>query len=70
MEDQQLKEISQKLDKLIRIVSLSALRGLTSTEKISLLHQVGFKPSEIAQLVGTSRNVVNVRLSEMRRRNP
>jgi DNA-directed RNA polymerase specialized sigma24 family protein len=68
MEDQQLKEISQKLDKLIRIMSLSALRGLTTTEKISLLHEVGFTPSEIAEMIGTSRNVVNVRLSEMRRR--
>jgi DNA-directed RNA polymerase specialized sigma24 family protein len=68
MEDKQLKEISDKLDKLIRVMALSVLRGLTSSEKISLLHQAGFKPSEIADMIGTSSNVVSVRLSEMRKR--
>jgi len=68
VEDKQLNEITERLDKLIHIVALSSTRGLTLTERISLLHQAGFSPKEIADILGTTSNVVNVRLSEMRRR--
>jgi DNA-directed RNA polymerase specialized sigma24 family protein len=49
-------------------VALSSTRGLTLTEKIYLLHQAKFAPKEIAEILGTTSNVVNVRLSEMRKR--
>jgi len=68
MEDKQVHEITERLDKLIRVVALSSTHGLTLTERISLLHQAGFRPKEIAEILGTTQNVVNVRLSEMRRR--
>jgi DNA-binding CsgD family transcriptional regulator len=68
MEDKQFREIMDKLDKLTRVVALSTTQGLTSTEKIQMLHRAGFAPSEIADIIGTTPNVVNVRLSEMRRR--
>jgi DNA-directed RNA polymerase specialized sigma24 family protein len=68
MEDRQFEEITERLDKLIRIVALSSTKGLTLTEKILLLHQAGFAPKEIADILATTSNVVNVRLSEMRKR--
>jgi DNA-directed RNA polymerase specialized sigma24 family protein len=68
VEDKQFKEITERLDKLIRIVALSSTKGLTSTESISVLHQAGFAPKDIADILGTTSNVVNVRLSEMRKR--
>lgn len=68
MEDTQFEEIRDRLDKLIRIVALSSTKGLTSTESIFMLHQAGFAPKEIADIIGTTSNVVNVRLSEMRKR--
>ncbi len=61
-------EIVDRLDKLIRIVALTGTRGLTSTEKILLLNQAGIPPKEIADILMTSQNVVNVRLSEMRKK--
>jgi hypothetical protein len=67
MEEKQCKEIVERLDKLIRIVALTGLKDLTSTQKIALLNQVGFGPKEIAEILGTNQNVVNVRLSEMRK---
>ncbi len=67
MEEKQCKEIVDRLDKLIRIVALTGLKDLTSTQKIGLLNQVGFGPKEIADILGTNQNVVNVRLSEMRK---
>lgn len=68
MEEERFNEIAKRLDKLIRIVALSSTKGYTSTERISLLSQAGFGPKEIAEMIGTSQNVVNVRLSEMRKR--
>jgi DNA-directed RNA polymerase specialized sigma24 family protein len=68
MEEKQFEEIRNRLDKLIRIIALSSTKSLTSTEKISLLHQAGFAPKEIADILATTSNVVNVRLSEMRKR--
>jgi DNA-directed RNA polymerase specialized sigma24 family protein len=68
MEERQLNEITKRLDRLIRIVALSSTKGYTSTERIYLLSQAGFGPKEIAEMIGTTQNVVNVRLSEMRKR--
>ena len=67
MEEKYCNEIIDRLDKLIRIVALTGLKDLTSTQKIALLSQVGFGPKEIAEIIGTNQNVVNVRLSEMRK---
>ena len=68
MDDKQFNTIVERLDKLIRITALSSLRELTSTDKISVLNQAGFNPKEIAELVGTSTDVVYVRLSQIRKR--
>jgi DNA-binding CsgD family transcriptional regulator len=68
LEEQQFNEIRERLDKLIRIVALFGTKDLTSTERIYLLNQAGLAPKEIAEIVGTTQNVVNVRLSERRKR--
>lgn len=68
MDDKQFKEIIERLDKLTRIVALSNTKGLTSTERISLLHQAGFAPREIADMLNTTPNVVSVTLSLMRKK--
>ncbi|MFZ3077369.1 MAG: hypothetical protein WA139_02850 [Candidatus Aenigmatarchaeota archaeon] len=67
MEDKQLKEITERLDKLIRLVAVSDTVGRTTLERIIILSKCGFRPAEIAEIVGTTSNVVNVRLSEMRK---
>jgi len=68
MEKESVDQIVERLDKLIRVVALSSTQSLTLTDRIHLLHRAGFRPSEIADILGTTSNVVNVRLSEMRRR--
>jgi DNA-binding CsgD family transcriptional regulator len=65
---EELKRVNERLDKLIRLMAVSATHGLTTTEKITVLHQAGLTPTDIAEILGTSRNAVNVRLSEMRRK--
>lgn len=68
MEENQFKELINKLDILTKIVALSGTKGLTSTEKIFLLNQAGIAPKDIAEIIGTTQNVVNVRLSEKRKK--
>ncbi len=68
MAEKKLDEISQKLDILIRIIALSSMKDMTSTAKIALLSQAGIAPKDIATILNTSQNVVNVRLSEMRKK--
>jgi DNA-directed RNA polymerase specialized sigma24 family protein len=70
MEAKQFQEIIERLDKLIRIVALTNTKDMTSSEKIMLLNRAGFGPKEIAEIIGTSQNVVNVRLSLMRKKEP
>lgn len=68
MDDKQFKEIIERLDKLTRVVAISNTRGLTSTDRILLLSQVGFRPIEIADMLNTTSNVVNVTLSLRRKK--
>jgi DNA-directed RNA polymerase specialized sigma24 family protein len=68
MDDKQFKEIIERLDKLTRIIAISNTRGLTSTDRIILLHQVGFAPREIADMLNTTSNVVSVTLSLRRKK--
>ncbi len=67
MDEKQLREITDRLDKIMRLVALSNTSGLTTTERIRGLAKCGFRPIEIAEILGTTTNVVNVRLSEMRK---
>lgn len=68
MDEKQFDAIIKRLDKLIKITVLLSTKDQTSTDKIFLLNQAGFGPKEIAELIGTSQNVVNVRLSQIRKR--
>lgn len=57
-------EISQKLDTLIRIQSLLAVRGMdTQKDKIVFLYGAGIKPKDIAIILGTTSNTVNVAMT-------
>ncbi len=67
MDDKQLKALTERLDKLIRVIALSNTRGLTMTERISLLDQCGLGPSEIADVLGTTPGSVSTILSGIRK---
>lgn len=61
-----LKEISEKLD---RILALMAVRDLDdSAEKVRILNEMGMDNATIAIVTGLSKNAVAVRLSRMRGR--
>jgi DNA-directed RNA polymerase specialized sigma24 family protein len=56
-----------KLDNLLRVLTVSVTNGMKQTDQIALLNRVGFPPREIADLLGTTGNTVNVALSNLRK---
>jgi DNA-directed RNA polymerase specialized sigma24 family protein len=67
-ENPQLSDIAQKFDRLIRLQALQIIeKKETQKEQIALLSDVGFQPVEIAGILGTSRNTVNVALHGIRK---
>jgi hypothetical protein len=62
--DDLLKEISGKLDKIIKLLTVSAIKEYgTEQEKIELLDSMGFKSTEIAKLLNKSIQNVCVQLN-------
>jgi transcriptional regulator len=64
------KEISEKLDIIIKLLSQMSLGADTSqTGRILQLNSIGIKPSQIAQTLNTTQNYVNMILSKKRKEN-
>jgi len=64
-----LNEISGKLDKILKLLSMDAVKGYsTEQEKIELLDSLGFRPVEIAKFLNKSPENVNVQLSLIRKK--
>lgn len=55
------------LEMTVRLLGLSAVRGLPQTQQIALLSRVGFSPKEIAGLLNTTANTVRVALVGIRK---
>lgn len=53
--------------RLVSLLGLLLVQERKQTEQIGLLGRAGFKPAEIAALLGTTRNTVSVELSNQRR---
>lgn len=68
MNEDKLTEISDKLDKLIRLQAIVVVKNETSEQsKIALLDSLGFRPSEIAKMLGKSPENVNVVLGRIKK---
>lgn len=52
--------------RLINLLALLLVQERNQVTQISLLARAGFRPAEIASLLGTTRNTVSVRLSKQR----
>ena len=61
-------DIIAELQKISRLMAVTALRDLNQRERIELLGTAGFQPKEIADLLNTTPNTVSVELSKIRRR--
>ena len=64
MTDQNYKKIEEKLDIIIKLLSMPLIVGKTQTDSIIFLSQMGFDRNVIATIVGASPAVVSTRISE------
>lgn len=53
-----MKEISIKIDSLIKLTALNFIKDKSMTDQIGFLAELGFKNLEIAKIVGTTRESV------------
>ncbi|MFX1475744.1 MAG: hypothetical protein ACFFCO_09765, partial [Promethearchaeota archaeon] len=68
MEKDQFDRLLERLEMISRLLVAIALKEIkTKKEKIITLSSLGFRPVEIAQLLGITDKFVNARLSEARK---
>ena len=67
MESDELRNLSGKLDAIIKLMVLRMTEGKSQKDQIRLLSTAGFKPKAIAETLATTGNTVNVTLANMRK---
>ena len=67
--DKLLKEISGKMDKILRLLAVDVVRETgTEQEKVDLLDSLGFRPIEIAKLLNKTPDNVSVQLNLIKKK--
>jgi hypothetical protein len=67
MQAEDKPEMGKKTDILTRLVAIGIVNGKKQRDQVRLLSIAGMSPSEIADLLGTTPNTVNVTLSALRK---
>lgn len=68
MDEKQFKELSEKLGKIIKLLSLAVVKGMEVDDQILMLSSSGFKPVEIAGFLGKTPNAVRIALHKARKK--
>lgn len=58
MNDKQFDVLIEKLDILIKLTAMNILKDKNKTEQVGILSSLGFRPKEIALIVGTTLGTV------------
>ena len=67
--DRELEVLTERVDRLIKLVATGLVADKTQRDQIWLLSKAGLPPREIAEIIGTSANTVRVELTAIRKRN-
>ena len=67
MDEDSLREISEKLGVLIRLTALDVVKGREFREQVKLLDQAHLKPKEIGAILGKTPNAVSIALFRIRK---
>jgi DNA-binding CsgD family transcriptional regulator len=62
------QDFGRRIDLLIRLFAVNLVNGKSQREQIRLLAMAGMGPKEIAALLGTTPNTVNVALTALRKK--
>jgi len=69
MEEKQFEEIIKKLDLIAKLISLDLIKSeKTLTARVEVLDSSGFKPKEIAVLLGKEPNHIHQILHRLRKK--
>ncbi len=66
--DSVLDDINRKMDTLLQLIAYQIVEKRTLSEGAPLLRRLGFTPSEIAAIYGSTANVISVRLAEAKKK--
>lgn len=67
MDKKGVESLAKKMDVLIKLMAISALRDKGFREQVRILDSIGLKPSEISELLGKTANNVRVTLHDIRK---
>ncbi len=67
MDDAIQKNILHELKIIKRVLVYNLVAGARQSEQIDKLNSVGFQQKEIADILGTTRNTVNVALNRLKK---
>jgi DNA-binding CsgD family transcriptional regulator len=68
MQSENTQDLAKRMDLLTRLFAVHLVNGKSQREQIRLLSIAGMGPKEIADLLGTTPNTVNVALSTLRKK--
>ena len=68
MSDKQFKVLSEKLDTLIKLTAINALKGKNLTYQVEILSEIGLQPKEIATILGTDPATVSTLKSRVKKK--
>lgn len=68
MNDPKEEEILRELQRITKLLVLTATKDQSQRDRIAVLSNIGFRPKEVAELLGTTSNTVSVTLSEIRKK--
>jgi len=68
MEDKQVERLFAKLDLILKILAIDKLSGKKQVEQVALLTDFGFRPSEIATVLGRKPTEITSVLAKMKKR--
>lgn len=66
-EAESLAQIAVGLDRVARAIAISSVKDASDAEQAFHLNQVGFAPSEIAEMYGEKINIITARISNFRK---
>jgi len=67
MDAQQFKQLSDKMDIIIKLLALNAVEGKELKNQVSILSAFGFQPKQIADMLGKTPDHVRVILHRLRK---
>jgi DNA-directed RNA polymerase specialized sigma24 family protein len=66
MDEQQFKQLSNKIDTIIKLLALNAVEDKQLKDQVSILSSFGFQPKQIADMLGKTPGNIRVILHRLR----